>query len=89
MLKSFFVFVSTQTLKFIFENKFNSALNLARPGQASILLSMPGKILVGSVRYHGSLRSHWCIKGVGDTFSSVLFLPEVRKGRQNVICQQN
>ena len=30
-----------------------------------------------------------CIKGVGDTFLAVLFLPEVRRGRQNAICQQN
>ena len=28
-----------------------------------------------------------CIKGVGDTFSSVLFLPEVGRGWQNVICK--
>ena len=29
-----------------------------------------------------------CIKGVSNTFSSVLFLPEVGRGRQNTICQQ-
>ena len=30
-----------------------------------------------------------CIKGVGDTFLSVSLLPEVGRGWQNVICQQN
>ena len=30
-----------------------------------------------------------CINGVGDTFSFVLFLHEVVRGRQNAIFQQN